>query len=117
MTEFRRRYDYLVELADQLGDDALAVTNLANTATEWYAAHPSDGNLYAVGMGMVTAYALGLALALPDREVVALDATAASSSIPRCLACLRHAKPRSCARSSSTMAAIFRPASYPRWAR
>jgi sulfopyruvate decarboxylase TPP-binding subunit len=73
MTEFRRRYDYLAELAAQLGDDALAVTNLANTATEWYAARPSDGNLYAAGMGMVTAYALGLALALPDREVVALD--------------------------------------------
>ena len=68
-----RRYDYLVQLAGQLGDDALVVTNLANTATEWFAARPSDGNLYAVGMGMVTAYALGLALALPDREVVALD--------------------------------------------
>jgi sulfopyruvate decarboxylase TPP-binding subunit len=73
MTELRRRYDYLAELAAQLGHDALVVTNLANTATEWYAARPSDGNLYAAGMGMVTAYALGLALALPDREVVALD--------------------------------------------
>jgi sulfopyruvate decarboxylase TPP-binding subunit len=73
MTEFNRRYDYLVELAAHLGDDALVVTNLANTATEWFAARPSEGNLYAVGMGMVTAYALGLALALPDREVVALD--------------------------------------------
>ena len=69
----RRRYDYLTELAGQLPDEALVVTNLANTATEWFAARPSDGNLYAVGMGMVTAYALGLALALPDREVVALD--------------------------------------------
>jgi sulfopyruvate decarboxylase TPP-binding subunit len=73
MAELNRRYDYLVELAAQLGGDALVVTNLANTATEWFAARPSEGNLYAVGMGMVTAYALGLALALPDREVVALD--------------------------------------------
>jgi sulfopyruvate decarboxylase TPP-binding subunit len=69
----RRRYDYLVQLAGALGDDALVVTNLANTATEWFSVRPSDGNLYAVGMGMVTAYALGLAIALPDREVVALD--------------------------------------------
>jgi sulfopyruvate decarboxylase TPP-binding subunit len=74
MTGFNtRRYDYLQELAKQIADDTLVVTNLANTATEWFAAHPSDGNLYAVGMGMVTAYSLGLALALPHREVVALD--------------------------------------------
>jgi len=68
-----RRYDVLVDLARHLADDALVVTNLANTATEWFAARPSDGNLYAVGMGMVSAYALGIARALPHREVIALD--------------------------------------------
>lgn len=67
-----RRYDCLLALAELCGD-GLVVTNLANTATEWRAARPSDGNLYAVGMGMVTPYALGLALALPQRHVVALD--------------------------------------------
>lgn len=68
----QRRYDFLQELARHIGDD-LVVTNLANTATEWFAARPSDANLYAVGMGMVTSYALGLALALPHRSVIALD--------------------------------------------
>jgi sulfopyruvate decarboxylase TPP-binding subunit len=68
-----RRFDALTALARRLGDDALVVTNLANTATEWFAARPSDGNLYAVGMGMVSAYALGIARALPHRDVVALD--------------------------------------------
>ncbi len=67
-----KRFDCLRLLAE-LAADALAVTNLANTATEWHAVRPSDANLYAVGMGMVTPYALGLALARPERRVLALD--------------------------------------------
>ncbi|HEX9466442.1 MAG TPA: thiamine pyrophosphate-dependent enzyme [Alphaproteobacteria bacterium] len=67
-----RRYDCLKALAPRLGDE-LVITNLANTATEWRAVHPSEGNLYFVGMGMVTPYAIGLALALPGRRVLALD--------------------------------------------
>ena len=68
-----RRFDFLQALAPALSDQDIVVTNLANTATEWFASRPSDGNLYAVGMGMVTPYALGLALALLKRRVVALD--------------------------------------------
>ena len=67
-----RRFDCLHLLAAAAPDD-IVVTNLANTATEWHAARPSDANLYCVGMGMVTAYALGLAGALPDTPVFALD--------------------------------------------
>ena len=67
-----KRFDALQLLAGLAGD-ALAVTNLANTATEWHAARPSEANLYAVGMGMVTPYALGIALARPERRVLALD--------------------------------------------
>ncbi len=67
-----RRYDCLKAIAPKLGDE-LVVTNLANTATEWRAIRPSEGNLYFVGMGMVTPYALGLALALPKRRILALD--------------------------------------------
>ena len=54
-----RRYDALKAVAPGVGD-ALVVTNLANTATEWRTLRPHDGNLYFVGMGMVTPYALGL---------------------------------------------------------
>lgn len=68
-----RRFDCLEAIADRLGDDDLVVTNLANTATEWHAVRPHEGNLYFVGMGMVAPYATGLALALPHRRVVALD--------------------------------------------
>ncbi|MDB5617250.1 thiamine pyrophosphate-dependent enzyme [Tardiphaga sp.] len=67
-----KRFAFLQVLAARVTDD-LVVTNLANTATEWFSLRPSDANLYAVGMGMVTPYALGLSLALPDEDVIALD--------------------------------------------
>ena len=67
-----RRYDCLTLLARR-ATRALAVTNLANTATEWHALRPHDGNLLCVGMGMVTATAIGLAMALPEQPVIALD--------------------------------------------
>lgn len=68
-----RRYDWLEVIAGQLNDEDLVITNLANTATEWHKVRPHDGNLYCVGMGMVSPYAVGLALALPHRKVIALD--------------------------------------------
>ena len=47
-----RRFDALKAIAPLIGD-SLVVTNLANTATEWRAVRPHEGNLYFVGMGMV----------------------------------------------------------------
>lgn len=67
-----RRFDALTALAQPLTDD-IVVTNLANTATEWRAVHGGEGNVYCVGMGMVSSWALGLAVALPHQQVVALD--------------------------------------------
>ncbi len=67
-----KRYDCFKAIAGKITDE-LVITNLANTATEWRTVRPHDGNLYFVGMGMVTPYALGLALALPHRRVLAFD--------------------------------------------
>jgi sulfopyruvate decarboxylase TPP-binding subunit len=67
-----RRYDCLKLIAPLVGD-SLVITNLANTATEWRSVRPHEGNLYFVGMGMVTPYAIGIAMALPNRRVLALD--------------------------------------------
>ena len=67
-----QRFDCLKAIAPMLNDE-LVVANLANTATEWRAVRPHDGNLYFVGMGMVTPIAIGLSLALPHRGVLALD--------------------------------------------
>lgn len=67
-----QRYDCLKSIVPVVGD-SLVITNLANTATEWRSARPHEGNLYFVGMGMVTPYAAGLAMALPHRRILALD--------------------------------------------
>jgi thiamine pyrophosphate-dependent acetolactate synthase large subunit-like protein len=67
-----RRYDCLKAITPLIGD-SLVVTNLANTSTEWRSVRPHEGNLYSVGMGMVTPYAIGIAMALPHRRVLALD--------------------------------------------
>ena len=67
-----KRFDCFKAIAGSITDE-LVITNLANTANEWRAVRPHDGNLYFVGMGMVTPYALGLALALPHRTVLAFD--------------------------------------------
>jgi thiamine pyrophosphate-dependent acetolactate synthase large subunit-like protein len=67
-----RRYDCMVALAPLITDQ-LVVGNVARTSFEWHAVKPREGNLYTMGMGLVTPVCLGLALALPDRHVVALD--------------------------------------------
>jgi thiamine pyrophosphate-dependent acetolactate synthase large subunit-like protein len=53
--------------------DQLVVTNVARTGFETKMAMPREGNLYTMGMGLVTPVVLGLALALPHRGVIALD--------------------------------------------
>jgi len=67
-----KRYDCLKAIAPRLRDE-LVVANLANTSTELRHVRHTDANLYFVGMGMVTPYAIGLALALPHRPVLAID--------------------------------------------
>ncbi|HLQ91283.1 MAG TPA: thiamine pyrophosphate-dependent enzyme [Xanthobacteraceae bacterium] len=53
--------------------DQLLVTNVARTGFETHMAMPREGNLYTMGMGLVTPVVLGLALSLPHRGVIALD--------------------------------------------
>lgn len=67
-----RRYEILQSLASMLTDQ-LVVTNVARTGFETHMAMPREGNLYTMGMGLVTPVVLGLALSLPRRGVIALD--------------------------------------------
>jgi len=67
-----KRFDLLQSLA-KIVKDELVVTNLKGTANEWCHLSPKDSNLYYVGIGLVSPVALGLAMALPHRKVVALD--------------------------------------------
>jgi phosphonopyruvate decarboxylase len=68
-----KRFDCLKALAAAAGDDDLVVTNLGNTMHEWLTLRPSRANLYNMNLGQCTPVALGLALALPHRRVIALD--------------------------------------------
>src|SRR5499426_1555571 len=67
-----RRFDCMQALAPMLTDE-LVVTNVARTGFETKMAMPREGNLYTMGMGLVTPVVLGLALSLPHRGVIALD--------------------------------------------
>ncbi len=68
-----KRFDCLKTLASMTAENELVVTNLGNTAHEWQTVRPSRANLYAMNLGQCTPVALGLALALPHRRVIALD--------------------------------------------
>lgn len=68
-----KRIDCLKALAGVTREDDLVVTNLGNTPHEWLSVRPSRANLYGLNLGQCTPTALGLALALPHRRVIALD--------------------------------------------
>src|ERR1700752_2350034 len=53
--------------------DQLVVTNVARTGFETHMAMPREGNLYTMGMGLVTPVVMGLAISLQHRGVIALD--------------------------------------------
>jgi sulfopyruvate decarboxylase subunit beta len=67
-----KRYECLKILADEMGD-ALVITTVGGAAAEWNTIRPSDGNLRCRTLGLVSSIAMGLALALPGRQVVGLD--------------------------------------------
>lgn len=68
-----KRFECLKILAGSIREDDLVVTNLGNTMHEWSTLRPSRANLYNMNLGQCTPVALGLALALPHRRVIALD--------------------------------------------
>lgn len=68
-----KRYECMKALASSVREDDLVVTNLGNTMHEWLSVRPSRANLYNMNLGQCTPVALGLALALPNRRVIALD--------------------------------------------
>jgi len=67
-----KRYDCLQALAAEV-NDALVVSSAGAMTLEWNSLHPSDGNLRVRTLGLCSSIALGMALGLPHRKVVALD--------------------------------------------
>jgi sulfopyruvate decarboxylase subunit beta len=68
-----KRYDCLKILASMIAPEDIVVANVGNTSLELYSVRPSPANLYNINLGQCTPVALGLALALPNRRVLALD--------------------------------------------
>jgi len=67
-----KRIDCLRALAELAGD-ALVVTSAGANTVEWNACRPSDGNIRSRTLGLTCSIALGIALGLPKRKVIALD--------------------------------------------
>jgi phosphonopyruvate decarboxylase len=66
-----QRYDYLKLIAEDSKDALVICTGFASR--EWWALRPSDGNLKTRTLGLVSSVAAGLAIALPQRKVIAID--------------------------------------------
>lgn len=67
-----KRFDCLKTVAEACGD-ALAVSSAGAVTLEWNALRPSDGNFRVRTLGLCSSIALGMALGLPRRKVIALD--------------------------------------------
>jgi thiamine pyrophosphate-dependent acetolactate synthase large subunit-like protein len=68
-----KRYELLKELAHLVTEEDLVVTSIGGVKPEWYSLMPSNGTMFADLLGCATPFALGVALNLPHRRVVALD--------------------------------------------
>jgi thiamine pyrophosphate-dependent acetolactate synthase large subunit-like protein len=67
-----KRFDCLKLIAAE-ATDALVVSSAGATTLEWNALRPSDGNFRVRTLGLCSSIALGMALGLPHRRIVALD--------------------------------------------
>jgi sulfopyruvate decarboxylase subunit beta len=67
-----KRFDCLGIVAKAV-PDALVVTSAGAVTLEWNALRPSDGNFRVRTLGLCSSIALGMALGLPHRKVIALD--------------------------------------------
>jgi thiamine pyrophosphate-dependent acetolactate synthase large subunit-like protein len=68
-----KRVDLIKAFASMVGEDTLVVTPIGSTTAYWEELGRGPTSLTSVSLGMCTPAALGVALALPHRKVVALD--------------------------------------------
>jgi thiamine pyrophosphate-dependent acetolactate synthase large subunit-like protein len=68
-----QRKELLLQLGSLIDERDILVAALAGTTNECFHTLHRPGNLYLVGMGMVTPVSFGLARALPRRRIIALD--------------------------------------------
>lgn len=68
-----KRYDCLKLLASWMDEHMLTATSLSANYREWSSVWRQGANFYALNLGMCVPFALGLSLAFPRRQVIALD--------------------------------------------
>jgi sulfopyruvate decarboxylase subunit beta len=68
-----KRIDLIKAFASMVGEETLVVTPIGSTTAYWDELGKGPTSLTSVSLGMCTPAALGVALALPHRKVVALD--------------------------------------------
>jgi sulfopyruvate decarboxylase subunit beta len=68
------RLALIKELASVVPDDVLVVSSIGNNSAFWGELAEREANLFHATLGMCTPAAFGLAMALPNRKVIALDA-------------------------------------------
>jgi sulfopyruvate decarboxylase subunit beta len=67
-----KRFDCLKLIAAE-AKDALVVSSAGAMTLEWNALRPGDGNFRVRTLGLCSSIALGMALGLPHRKIIALD--------------------------------------------
>ena len=68
-----KRYELLKQLARLVTEEDLMVTSIGGVKPEWYSLMPGNGTMFADLLGCATPFALGMALNLRHRRVIALD--------------------------------------------
>jgi thiamine pyrophosphate-dependent acetolactate synthase large subunit-like protein len=89
-----RRKEVLLQLGSLIDERDILVAALAGTTNECFHTLHRPGNLYLVGMGMVTPVSFGLAKALPRRRIVALDTDGGLLLAPSILPVVGASKPK-----------------------
>lgn len=89
-----QRKEILLQLGSLLDERDILVAALAGTTNECFHTLHRPGNLYLVGMGMVTPVSFGLARALPRRRIVALDTDGGLLLAPSILPVVGASKPK-----------------------
>ena len=89
-----QRKEILLRLANFLDDKDIVIAALAGTTNECFHTIDRPANLYLVGMGMVTPVSFGLARALPNRRIIALDTDGSQLLSPSILPVVGTYKPK-----------------------
>ena len=89
-----QRQEILKQLKSSLKETDLVVAALAGTTADSYQIIDRPGNLYLVGMGMVSQVAFGLPTALPNCRVFALDTDGSMLLAPSILPVIGSYKPK-----------------------